>query len=107
LLEKSRSAAKGATIEDHFEAVRHVSSYLTWTGDGKPYAKRIDNLVDALEGVLAQAGGDAKRDFESCRQEFAASEQPGNTTDLARAAELKICVDRARSNLAGRVVVNR
>jgi tetratricopeptide (TPR) repeat protein len=107
LLEKSRSAAKGATIEDHFDAVRHVSSYLTWTGDGKPYAKRIDNLVDALEGVLTQAGGDAKRDFESCRQEFAASERPGNTTDLARAAELKICVDRARSNLAGRVVVNR
>lgn len=107
LLEKSRAGAEGVTIEDHFDAVRQVSSYLTWSGDGKPYGKRIDNLVGALEGALAQAGGGTKRDFESCRREFAAAESPTETTDLVRAAALKICVDRARSNLAGRVVVSR
>ena len=109
LLEKSNATPK-PPIEAHFDAVRQASSYLTWVGDGKPYSKRIDNLVEALEGALAQAGGDEREGFDSCRRELHELDDavaPASPIDLARAAALKLCVDRARDSLSARVVGQR
>lgn len=109
MLEKSSTTPK-PPIEAHFDAVRQASSYLTWVGDGKPYNKRIDNLVEALEGALAEAGGHERERFDSCRRELHeldGSAVPAKPIDLTRTAALKLCVDGARDSLSARVMGQR
>ena len=101
LLEKSKVNSATVTMQDHFEAVRHASSYLTWIGDGGPYGNLIQKLSDALAVV---DGGAEARDFADCRKRYEPLEADAKVPDLSHTAALKLCVDQARDSLARRVV---
>ena len=100
LLEKLIDRPDGATPADQFEALGHVSEYLSWSSGGGPFPNVVDKTVKAL----ANTGNPADASlFAECRKSHAEEEAPQTEPDLSHAAALKICVDEARDRIAGRL----
>ena len=100
LLEKIIDRPDGATPTDQFDALGHVSEYLSWSSGGGPFPNVIDKTVKAL----ANTGNPADASlFAECRKSHADEEAPQTQPDLSHAAALKICVDEARNRIAGRL----
>lgn len=95
LLAKAKSDT--ATSKDRFEAMRQISSYLTWTSDGGPFDTLPINIAEALgDGPEAKA-------FGECRRELAMFEADPKVRDMTHTAALKICADQARNSLSARM----
>jgi hypothetical protein len=97
----SDSTAKG--MQARFDALRQTSNYLTWVSDGGPFIARPtlpSRIADALVGVGSEA-----QEFAKCRLDHERYEDaPPEVPHMSHTAALKICVDRARDNLALRVM---
>jgi tetratricopeptide (TPR) repeat protein len=96
LLDKARG--NDATLQARFDAMRQMSSYLTWISDGGPFTTLPKKIADALAGDGREAEA-----FVKCRQNYTQYEAEPEVQDMSHTAALKICVDKARDSLSTQI----
>ncbi len=95
LLDKSGDDRR--SLPARLEALKQISSYLTWVSDGGPF--------DTLPKKIAKALGDGPEAaaFDACRRDSEPHEADVKVQDMSHTAALKLCVDQARDSLGQRV----
>jgi hypothetical protein len=103
LLEKSKGSR---VLQEHFDALRQTSTYLTWVSDGGPFTTLVDRIAEALLLVNEDGAIDHSlvEDFAFCRWGLRIYEADPKLADMSHTAALKYCVDQARDSVARRLV---
>lgn len=97
LLEK----AAGGPLAGHYDATRHTSDFLSWSGGGGPYGNLTTKITEALRTT-----GDAADVslFKECIVKQEALAAPPLVPDMSHVAALRLCVDAARERISARLV---